>query len=136
MATLPTTGDDLDLIGFQTAEQPDNTHKLNIEKNRVTGMTDERDALLQAIYLILNVERYAFPIYTWNYGTELADLIGQPKDYAMSEIKRRITEALTQDDRITGVENWSFETTGKVVRVNFTVKTIYGAVDATKEVEI
>lgn len=136
MATLPTTGDDLDLIGFQTAEQPDNTHKLNIEKNRVTGMTDERDALLQAIYLILNVERYAFPIYTWNYGTELADLIGQPKDYAMSEIKRRITEALTQDDRITGVENWSFETAGKVVRVNFTVKTIYGAVDATKEVEI
>ena len=91
MATLPTTGDDLDLIGFQTAEQPDNTHKLNIEKNRVTGMTDERDALLQAIYLILNVERYAFPIYTWNYGTELADLIGQPRDYAMSEIKRRIT---------------------------------------------
>lgn len=136
MATLPTTGDDLDLIGFQTAEQPDNTHKLNIEKNRVTGMTDERDALLQAIYLILNVERYAFPIYTWNYGTELADLIGQPKDYAMSEIKRRITEALTQDDRITGVENWSFETAGKVVRVNFAVKTIYGAVDATKEVEI
>ena len=54
----------------------------------------------------------------------------------MSEIKRRITEALTQDDRITGVENWSFETAGKVVRVNFTVKTIYGAVDATKEVEI
>ena len=136
MATLPTTGDDLDLIGFQTAEQPDNTHTLNIEKNRVTGMTDERDALLQAIYLILNVERYAFPIYTWNYGTELADLIGQPRDYAMSEIKRRITEALTQDDRITGVENWSFETAGKVVRVNFTVKTIYGAVDATKEVEI
>ena len=136
MATLPTTGDDLDLIGFQTAEQPDNTHKLNIEKNRVTGMTDERDALLQAIYLILNVERYAFPIYTWNYGTELADLIGQPKDYAMSEIKRRITEALTQDDRITGVDYWSSETAGKVVRVNFTVKTIYGAVDATKEVEI
>lgn len=136
MATLPTTGDDLDLITFVMGEQPGYTHKLNIEKNRVTGMTDERDALLQAIYLILNVERYAFPIYTWNYGTELADLIGQPRDYAMSEIKRRITEALTQDDRITGVENWSFETAGKVVRVNFTVKTIYGAVDATKEVEI
>ncbi len=136
MATLPTTGDDLDLIGFQTTEQPDNTHKLNIEKNRVTGMTDGRDALIQAIYLILNVERYAFPIYSRNYGTELADLIGRPKDYAMSEIKRRVTEALTQDDRITGVDNWSFETAGKVVRARFTVNTIYGAVDAAKEVEI
>lgn len=136
MATLPTTGDDLDLIGFQTIEQPDNTHKLDIEKNRVTGMTDGRDALLQAIYLILNVERYAFPIYSRNYGTELADLIGQPKDYAMSEIKRRITEALTQDDRITGVDNWSFETAGKVVRASFTVYTIYGEIDFSKEVEV
>lgn len=136
MATLPTTGDDLDLIGFQTTEQPDSTYKLNIEKNRVAGMTDGQDALIQAIYLILNVERYAFPIYSWNYGTEMADLIGQPKDYAMSEIKRRITEALAQDDRITGVENWSFETAGKVVRASFTVNTIYGAVNATKEVEI
>ncbi len=136
MAVLPTTGDDLDLIGFQAAAQPDATHKLDLEKNRVTGMTDGRDAVLQAIYLILNVERYAFPIYSRNYGTELADLIGRPKDYAMSEIKRRITEALLQDDRITGVENWSFETAGRVVRAGFTVNTIYGAAEAEKEVKI
>ena len=55
MATLPTTGDDLDLITFAVETQPSYTHKLDIDRNRVRGMTDERDAVLQADYLILNV---------------------------------------------------------------------------------
>lgn len=136
MATLPTTGDDLDLIGLVIETQPGYTHKLDIDRGRVCGMTDEQAAVLQAVYLILNVERYAFPIYSRNYGSELSDLIGTPKNYAMSEMKRRITEALTQDDRITGVDNWSFETTRRGVRATFTVNTIYGELTAAKEVEI
>ena len=103
MATLPQTGDDLDLINFQFEEQPGYTHKLDIERSRVSGMTDERDALYQAIYLILNVERYAFPIYSRNYGS---------------------------------VEDWSFETGRNWVRASFTVATIYGELEAVKEVEI
>lgn len=136
MATLPTTGDDLDLIGLKVETQPGYTHKLDIDRGRVGGMTDEQDAVLQTVYLILNVERYAFPIYSRNYGSELSDLIGKPMDFAMSEIKRRITEALTQDDRITGVDNWSFETGNRWVRASFTVNTIYGDLTAEKEVEI
>ena len=136
MAILPTTGENLDLINFTMVEQPSYTHKLVIERGRVSGMTDQRDALFQAIYLILNVERYAYPIYSWRYGVELADLIGKPKDYAMSEAKRRITEALMQDDRITAVDDWSFETGKRWVLAHFTVYTIYGEVEVTKEVEI
>lgn len=126
MATLPTTGDDLDLIGFAVETQPGYTHKLDIDRGRVCGMTDEQEAVLQAVYLILNVERYAFPIYSRNYGSELSDLIGTPRDYAMSEIKRRITD----------VDNWSFESNGRRVRATFTVNTIYGDLTAAKEVEI
>ena len=117
-------------------EQPGYTHKLDIDRQRVSGMTDKRDALYQAIYLILNSERYAYPIYSRNYGSEFSDLIGKPKDYAMSEMKRRITEALEQDDRITGVGNWSFETGRKTVLANFTVYTIFGELDFSKEVEV
>lgn len=136
MATLPTTGDDLDLIAFVVDTQPGYTYRLDIDQHRVRGMTDEQEAVLQAVYLILNVERYAFPIYSRNYGSELSDLIGQPKDYAMSEIKRRITEALLQDDRITGVEDWIFEAWRNRLTARFTVRTIYGDVSAQKEVTI
>lgn len=136
MATLPTTGDDLDLVTFVMGEQPGYTHKLDIDRRQVRGMTDKRDALYQAIYLILNVERYAYPIYSRRYGSELSCLIGKPKDYAMSELKRQITEALEQDDRITGVGDWRFETGRKNVTAHFTVYTIYGELDFTKEVEV
>lgn len=133
---LPQTGEDIDLIQFAVEQQPSYTYKLDIDKGRIRGMTDEADAMLQAIYLILSTERYAYLIYSWNYGVEFKDLIGQPKDYVMSEVKRRITEALLQDDRINDVDGWEFETTKKAVVVTFTVHTIYGDVEATKEVDI
>ncbi|WP_405761578.1 DUF2634 domain-containing protein [Anaerovibrio slackiae] len=136
MQFLPQTGDDIDLMEFAIEEQPSYTYKLDIDKGRIRGMTDEADAMLQAVYLILSVERYQYPIYSFNYGVELADLIGQPKDYVMSEAKRRITEALTQDDRIESVDGWAFETTKKSVIVTFTVHTIFGDIETTKEVAV
>lgn len=133
---LPTTGDDLDLIEFEVEQQPSLTYRLDVEKNRVRGMTDGVDAVRQAVYLILNTERYAYSIYSWNYGVELVDLIGRPADYIMSESKRRITEALEQDDRIKNVDNWRFETSRKSVKVAFTVHTIFGDIESTKEVNM
>ena len=46
MATLPTTGDDLNLIAFTMETQPSDTHKLDIDRGRVRGMTDGQDACL------------------------------------------------------------------------------------------
>jgi len=43
MGTLPTTGENLDLIGFELEEQPSYTHKLDIEGQRVAGLTDKRE---------------------------------------------------------------------------------------------
>lgn len=133
---LPQTGDDLDLVDFAIEQQPSYTYKLDIDRGRVKGMTDEADALLQAVYLILSVERYQYPIYSYNYGVELVDLIGQPKDYVMSEVKRRITEALTQDDRINSVDDWAFEVRKKAVKVTFTIHSIYGEIETSKEMSI
>lgn len=60
----------------------------------------------------------------------------KPKDYAMSEMKRRITEALLQDDRIISLSDWEFEPGRKSVRASFVVHTIYGDIEASKEVDI
>lgn len=133
---LPQTGDDLDLIEFAMEQQPSRTYKLDISRGRVKGVTEGADALLQAVYLILSVERYQYPIYSYNYGVELVDLIGQPKDFVMSEVKRRITEALTQDDRINSVDGWEFESTKKALVVTSTAHSIYGDIEIKKEVNV
>jgi hypothetical protein len=89
----------------------------------------------QVIYKILNTERYQHIIYSWNYGIELLDLFGEPVAYVCSELQRRITEALTQDDRITSVDGFGFDVSEKrTVKATFTVHTIFGDLDSEKAV--
>jgi phage baseplate assembly protein W len=107
-----------------------------LDKDRISGYTDELDAIMQAIYLILSTERYQYIIYSWDYGVELIDLIGQPMPYVMSEIPRRITEALTQDDRIEDVVDFEFEQQGKKLHVTFTVVSIVGNIPTELEVDV
>lgn len=116
--------------------QPTKTYRLNIERNNVSGYVDNLEAVKQVIYKILNTERFKSEIYSWNYGIELQDLIGEPKEYVYPELKRRITEALTQDDRITGVDAFMFVSRKNEAHVTFTVHTIYGDVPAQKLVNI
>lgn len=125
------------LVDFEEAvEQPSKTFKLNIVKNRIVGFIDEIEALKQAIFLILNIERYDHIIYSWNYGVELKDLFGMPIPFVLPEIKRRVTEALVQDDRIDSVDTFKFVVNKGKVLATFTVHSIYGEIEAEKEVMI
>lgn len=88
------------------------------------GKIDETEAVKQAALKILNTERYAYEIYSWDYGIELQDLIGEDIIYVMSELKERITDALTADDRIESIENFEVEQIAKrTLHATFTVVT-------------
>lgn len=116
---------------------PSKTYKMKLFGDRIHGKTDEQEAMKQAIYKILNTERYNYPIYSWNYGIELKDLFGKPKSFCRSEIKRRVKEALLQDERILEVSAFSFEDKKRrELAVTFTAKTIYGEINITKGVQI
>lgn len=132
---LPVTNDDLQ-HDFIFADLPSKTYYLNRISKCMAGFVDGLEAVKQAIYLILNTERYAHLIYSWNYGIELQDLLGQPVSWLYPELKSRITEALLQDSRITAVGDFSFEKMRGKVHVSFTVTTIYGAVEAQKVVNV
>lgn len=120
----------------EVIEQPSLCHRMVIDDGRISGECDGVEAVKQAIYNILNTERYQYIIYSWNYGVELKDLFGMPVDYVAAEAERRITEALMQDDRITAVDNFEFEEEKKTLSVTFTVHTKYGNVQGEKEVEL
>jgi phage baseplate assembly protein W len=118
-------------------ESPTKTYKMKLFGDRINGKTDEQEAMKQAIYKILNTERYSYPIYSWNYGIELKDLFGKPKSFCKSEIKRRVKEALLQDERILEVSAFSFEDKKRrELAVTFTAKTIYVEINITKGVQI
>ena len=115
---------------------PTKTYKMELEEtsDRISGFTDEQEAMKQAIYKIIRTERYKYIIYDWNYGIELEDLFGMPVNYCVPEIERRIREALLQDTRISEVNNFEFDTSKKgVVLVKFTAYTEFGEVNITDE---
>lgn len=122
-------------IGFEVVEQPSYTHKIDLEKNGIFNYIDGIEAMKQAIYKIIFTERYQYPIYSWNYGIELEDLFGKPKSLVYSELKRRITEALLQDDRIKAVDDFVFGSKKGDVSVTFTASTIYGDIDFERTVK-
>lgn len=120
---------------FEITEQPTHTYKMNLESNLIRGYTDGQEAMKQAIYKILNTERYQYVMYSWNYGIELLDLYGEPVSYVCPELEHRITEALTWDDRIQSVDNFEFNISKKgEILVTFTAHTVFGDVVAEKVV--
>ena len=121
--------------GLEVTVQPSKNYRMHIEKNVINGTCDGQDAIVQAIYKILNTERYLNPIYSWNYGIELRDLFGEPVAYVCAELERRITEALLQDDRVKSVQEFEFNISKRhEVVCTFIVRTIFGEVKAEKEV--
>lgn len=95
-----------------------------------SGYCDGVDSLIQTMFIILSTERYKFPIYSFDYGIELIDLFGKPISFAIAEIPRRVTEALTQDNRVNNCTDFRFKTNKSKLWVQFTVETIYGNVNA------
>lgn len=140
MALLPDTATDESgaISVAMTPTQPNKTYKMMIDTDRIQGtITDDLEAVKQAIYKIINTERYKFLIYSWNYGIELEDLFGKPIPYVLPEIPRRIKEALTQDDRIKDVlgSDLTYNRKGDVL-AKFTVVTIYGNLEIEKVVNV
>lgn len=81
---------------------PNKTYKYTEEQ--IVGKVTDIEAIQQAIYHILSVERYAYLIYDDNYGVELEQYIGQDLEFLEATIEDTLREALTQDDRITDVK--------------------------------
>ena len=122
-------------VDLEEEIEPNKTYKMNFKVNIVEGFVDDMDAVRQAIYKVLGTERYAYPIYSWDYGMELSDLYGEDTRYVCAELEDRIKEALTQDERITDVIDFTFNTEEKgIVKVAFTVETTEGDIEIESEV--
>jgi hypothetical protein len=118
------------LSNYETTEQPSITYKLDRENKRIVAVYDDyTESIRQAVYLILNIERYEYAMFSWNYGVELNDLFGRERQYVIPMLMLRIKEALIQDDRIVNVTNFSFDVNRSVYSASFTVVTKYADVD-------
>ena len=135
MAVLPQTGISLDMP-IEAEQQPGRTWKINTESKRIEGETDDFEAVRQAVEIILHVERFRWQIYSPYSGMQWEGLIGQNPGYVNAELQRRIRDALTMDDRVTGISNYRSQLDGNTLTVSLTVNTVYGDTTTTMEVPL
>jgi phage baseplate assembly protein W len=121
---------------LKIVQKPSKTYRLDIENKRIIDMVDGLEAVRQSVYCILNTERCEWLIYSWNYGSELKNLFGKSTGLVKAKIKKRIREALKQDDRISEVDSFSFDLVERKLHVTFIVRTLWGEIEAEKEVSI
>ena len=134
MAVLPVSS--VNISGGVTFEnQPSLSWLINKETNRIEGTADGLQAVRQAAEIILNVERYRWQIYRPYSGMEWAGLIGQDSGYVGAELQRRLVDALTVDDRITGISDYKYTVDGQKLRATFRVDTVYGSYNSEQEVD-
>ncbi|MCK9445031.1 MAG: DUF2634 domain-containing protein [Tissierellaceae bacterium] len=127
----------VDLTNLEVVSQPSLTYKLDFERKRISGKINNEEAVMQLVMKILYTERYAYVIYSSQYGTELDRLIGKEYDFIVSDLERTITEALLADDRILSITDFTTEQT-EIDRMtaSFRVNTVIGATNISTEVNI
>ena len=75
---LPTEYNDDLVQDFEIETHPTRTYALRFDGYPCSGgKLDGLEAMKQAIFLILQTERFQYAIYSWNYGIELNALLGQ-----------------------------------------------------------
>ncbi|MCI6691450.1 MAG: DUF2634 domain-containing protein [Clostridium sp.] len=124
------------LDNIEIEQEIETTRTYKVIDNSVSGYINELEALEQAINNVLNTEKYTYPIYSFDYGIELENLLGKDLEYIKIELKRRIEDCLLEDERIISVSNFSFNQDGDSLYCSFNVISIYGEISIDKEVDI
>lgn len=109
----------------------DKEYEFDFNNNTLTGrILEGKKALKMWIYKALLTKRYIYPIYSWDYGQDLEELIGQgcEYDFIKSEVERRVTECLLVNERITRCHGFDINLINETLLIAFTAETTFGEV--------
>lgn len=79
------------------------------------------------IYKTLRTERFRYLAYSWNYGHELDNLLGQRSAPDKTEAERYVREALNSP-YILSFSDFDIDQSEDVLKISFTANTVYGEV--------
>lgn len=105
---------------------------IDFETGKFTGtIVEGLEAIKVWIYLALHIERYRFPIYSWQYGAELDQYIGHnySEEYLDTDVRETVKECLFQNPHIKNIQNFSTSVEGDHLTMSFTVETDIGGID-------
>lgn len=94
-------------------------------------VVEGKEAIKIWIWKALHTPKMRYSIYSDTYGHDMESLIGKGFSYGLmeTEIKRFVTESLTQIKYITGITDFSMNIDNDIYKVSFTVGTTIGDIE-------
>ena len=129
------TDEEISLASTEVTASSIREYGLDFKSGRLTGKIVEGvNALCVWAYLALKAKRYRWVIYSWGYGDEVYELIGNSysEEYLRSECRRYMEECLFENEHITGIEDLEVSQIKDVLHIKFRMITDVGS----KEVEM
>ena len=111
---------------LKTQNNVKETNTFKINGKRIGTMINGKEALAQAIELILKTERFEFAIFSSDYGIEFESLFSNSSDLLKARLKMRIDEALSVDERIIGIKSFDVNKDKMRVYASVVVASVYG----------
>ncbi len=112
---------------------------IDFNTGQLTGKIVEGiEAIKVWVWLCLRTQRFRYPIYSWSYGADMEQYIGQglTVEYLETDLKDEIEEALRVNEYITGIEDYSYAQAGSKVQIQFRVQTTLGSLKETYSLEV
>lgn len=107
---------------------PTRTYALDLNSGEIKGTIDNLEAIKQFCVKTIFTARFRHVVYSFNYGSEVEDLIGLDlsEEFLKSELVRTLKESLEYDDRINKAHSFDITTDTDSIYIKFTVDTEEG----------
>lgn len=103
--------------------------EIDFDTGKLTGkIISGKDAVVQWVRIVLGINRYYYEQYSWNFGSELQELIGKGGsiESLKTEAERMILDALHTSEYINSIEDMNIEIEGEKLTAKFTIITSFG----------
>lgn len=122
-----------------TVQEIPREYGVDFKTGRLTGRIVEGiEAIKVWVWNCLHSERYRYALYSWQYGVEYEQYIGETitDEYLQSDCQTETEEALLESPYITGISDFeaSIDDSGATLHLTFTVNTTLGDMEVDENV--
>lgn len=124
--------DEAELVELEEEIKQPKEYGVDFETGQLTGeIVEGKEAIKVWIWFALQTPRYRYYIYTWDYGSEFEDLIGQgyTEEYIEAEAQRMTEDCLLVNENIQSISEFAVSMKNDTLTVSFVANTIYGDIE-------
>lgn len=131
MSLFPTYIEDDETLEVAEELKKPKEYEIDYKTGQLTGRVVEGlEAIKIWIWIMLQTVRYRYYVYSWDYGNEFEDLIGQgyTEEYIEAEAERMTEDCLLVNEHIQSISEFAVSMKNEILQISFTADTIYGEI--------